>query len=290
MIHFLEWLLGLKSLPRGRIEEIDIHFLLLPERHGAVVFFILALAAAVFTWWIYKKRKQILGKWRWGLSFFRIGAIILLLLLLCGPVLKLVTHDVNKSILVLLADNSASMSIVDRKQSAERMRKNGIALGYTELKNKQTDIESKIRKRITEAKRIDILKHILADDDTGLIDTFSEKYSISNYSFGQKLVPGGADYADWLKKAAADENRTALGRAMDRILENTRGENVAGMIILTDGSNNAGEDPGVAAEKAGDRSVPCYFIGIGEPDVKDIQITFLAMRDIMFAGDPAPVR
>lgn len=286
---FFEWLTGLKSIPEGEIQELHIDFLLLPENNGFVLTFILAIGVAVFSWWIYRKRGQTLGYWRWGLCFFRFCALMLLLLLLLGPVLRMVTHDVRKSIIAVLADSSRSMSISDRKASMDRIRKNGIALGHTRLRDKGVSVDASARKKIEEAGRIDILRNVLEDEETGLIPVFTEKYRILNFTFGEKLRSGGENYTGWIESIRADGKATALGTAIEKVLDDTRGDNVAGIVVLTDGSNNAGVDPGQVTETAGKRGVPCYFIGIGEPDVKDIQITFLAMRDIMFAGDPAPV-
>ncbi len=286
---FFEWLLGFKSIPEGAIKELDIDFLLLPESNASIILFLLAIAAAVFSWWIYQKRKEALGFRRWLLFFLRFSGLLLLLLLLLGPVLKIVTHDVRKNIIALLADGSTSMSISDRKASTERIRKNGIALGYSQLRDESVDVDPAARKKIVEAPRIDILRNVLENKETGLIPAFEEPYRIVNYTFNEKLISGGEDYAKWSRSIRANGKGTALGSAIEKVLDDTRGDNVAGIVVLTDGSNNAGVDPGLVTEKAGKRGVPCYFVGIGEPDVKDIQITFLAMRDIMFVGDPAPV-
>ena len=65
----------------------------------------------------------------------------------------------------------------------------------------------------------------------------------------KQLVPGGID--------------TRLGEALEQLLRNERGGPISGVVLVSDGGQNAGESPDTALELAQESHIPVYTIGVG---------------------------
>jgi uncharacterized membrane protein len=290
MSRFLSWLLGVKSLPEGDIRELDIDFLFLPDRHAGIVIAAFLVAAAGFAFWIYLKRKELLGRQRWVLMGTRTIAILVFLLLLLGPVLRVVARNTQRTTVVFLADNSKSMAIADRRVSEEALGRTAKALGL--LKGEGKPLDPGTRGKAASAKRVDIMRAVLGNAEKGLMREFDE-FAVRTYSFGSVVREGPEEVSeplfDWIGGLKTEETETRLGTALDVALRDLKGKPVAGVVVLSDFSYNGGADPSTVLEQAAARGIPAYFVGIGEPDAKDLQVSFLAMRDVLFLDDPAPV-
>ena len=282
---FLAWLLGLPAFPAGEVEKLRFRFTFLPDGFGVAVGVSFVAAALIFAWWIYLKRRQVLGRKRWVLMALRVSALCLLFGLLLGPRLEMVCKDTARSTVVVLADNSQSMTIVDKRASAEAVKRTAAALGLDPATPAG-------QQQAREATRLAVLRAALGDGDKGLAAAFNRTFALKVYSFGRDAVAGPAkapDVGPWLAGQKGSEPETRLGSAVATVLEDLRGQSVAGIVVLSDGSSNGGADPGEALARAGQRDIPVYFVGLGEADARDVQVSFVAMRDIMFLDDPAPV-
>ena len=59
-----------------------------------------------------------------------------------------------------------------------------------------------------------------------------------------------------------------------------------GLVMFTDGGWNRGEDPVEAARALG---VPVHVVGVGLPQAKDLEVTFVSCDDVVFKGDSFPL-
>jgi uncharacterized membrane protein len=292
---FLLWLLGAKALPAGRPESVVLDFVSLRAGYAGPVLATALLAAVALAFWVYRKRRESLGRVRWVLMALRVIPILLLVFLLSGPVLEVRGKSTTRSALVFLLDNSQSMTLADLadEQSApERRREVGVALGFSDLKKPTKDISPKQAKRIAEATRMDIMKHVLHGDGNALVPELGGPYDLKFYTFGRSVRSGKAAisrYADWIDGVRCDETETGLGTALHGVLNDLRGKPLAGVVVLTDGSVNAGPDPGEACALAARRGIPVYFVGIGNDAVRDVQVSFIDMRDVIFLEDQVAV-
>src|SRR5207244_9007968 len=81
-----------------------------------------------------------------------------------------------------------------------------------------------------------------------------------------------------------------LGDAVAATVEEFSGQPLAGIVVLSDGGNNAGEDPVAAAGRAAERRVPVYTVGIGDPTPpRDLSVASLLVDDVVRKGDQVPV-
>jgi uncharacterized membrane protein len=283
---FLAWLLGMKIFPDGKVETFRFSFLFVPDGFGAVVAILFAACALGLAWWGYRRRRRVLGRRRWTLMALRVAALSLVFFLLLGPFVEVVCQDKAKSVVAVLVDNSMSMTLVDKRPTPDAIRHAALALGLDPAGPPEQ------QKQAREATRLDILRAILGNADKGLLRELDRTFALRLYSFGRDTLSGTGDpnrLAGWLANHQGTETETRLGAAAATALDDLRGQPLVGMVVLSDGASNSGSDPGDAFAAAGKREVPVYFVGLGEADAKDVQISFVAMRDVMFRDDPAPV-
>jgi hypothetical protein len=78
-------------------------------------------------------------------------------------------------------------------------------------------------------------------------------------------------------------NATSIGEAIKSVKEKFKDKNLIGMIILSDGANNLGEDPVPAARSAG---VPVFTCGMGTySPLRDVSIGRISYPDVGYVGD-----
>ena len=71
---------------------------------------------------------------------------------------------------------------------------------------------------------------------------------------------------DWPTVLRASGSETRLGDAVASILDQQQGAALAGIVLITDGQNNAGQDPIDIASLASANSVLIYAVGVGSSD------------------------
>lgn len=94
---------------------------------------------------------------------------------------------------------------------------------------------------------------------------------------------------EWVQRLRADAPVTSIGDALREALLRTRGQPLAGIVLATDGQNNAGSSPAAAAELARAQRVPLYVYGLGIANPKDIFLASLFAPDVAFLDDEITV-
>lgn len=91
---------------------------------------------------------------------------------------------------------------------------------------------------------------------------------------------------DWQAELQPRGTETRLGQALGEQLRLFRDAPLAGLVVITDGAQNAGVEPSAAVATAKEAKVPIYTIGVGsaEPQ-KNIAISDLVLPSRAFPGD-----
>jgi hypothetical protein len=91
---------------------------------------------------------------------------------------------------------------------------------------------------------------------------------------------------DWSAELQPVGTETRLGHALDKELRLHRGAPLAGVIVISDGAQNAGVEPAAAAAMASEAHVPIFTLGVGstEPQ-RNLAIRDLAAPTRAFPGD-----
>ena len=92
-----------------------------------------------------------------------------------------------------------------------------------------------------------------------------------------------------IREWEAEGAPTAPGTALTELLEQSRGDNLAAVVLFTDGVASAGEGTRLsrAAPRAREVGVPLYPIAVGSRDpVRDLELFDLLGEEVVLLGDP----
>lgn len=227
--------------------------------------------------------------WKTPMTLVRMLAMGVLALMLWQPMLRSERTESTPSMVAVLIDESKSMDLRDRWQKAGRKADLVAALGDPNISN---------------ATRMEALGRLLNKDDAALLRGLMAKHSIRVYRFGADVH--GAELRkpakDRTPRPAADTEtiplapgkpqaeQTRIGSAVDYVLQDTTGQPLAGIVLLSDGGQNMGEDPALSARRAADVKAPIYTVGFGDPTPpQDVAVTNLLADEVVRKGDEVVV-
>jgi hypothetical protein len=276
---------GLNAEEVGRISSVSVRFRNI-EALGWLVF--LGILLGGFVWWCYWReeghRALPAGKRR-VLAGLRMALLGLLLLMLLRPVLALELQERIRRTVVLLVDSTKSMNIRDQRLDEADQKRAEIGLGAITDMTQPLDAA-----RLGEAKgvsRAELVKAVLQNPQLHLLDDLARDFNVETFLFGDTASP--AEGPAWLLDYHPASDTTAIGDAVRAVLERKRGQPVAGIVLATDGGNNAGTPPVEAAEEEAREGVPIYAYGVGITSPRDIIVSHVSAPEIAFAKDAMAV-
>ena len=252
-----DWMNKLLGLERVKLaEKPELGFLAFPETW---LFVLVIIPIVLITFYaIYRReRADVRPVPKTILAIVRSMIIVLILLMLFGPVLKAKIELDRRAVVLVLIDNSKSMGNTDYSGKPEER----------EAVQKISGIDPKT------ATRLDLAKGVLKDKDLDIIKKIEKKeFLVSVYSFSDAVK---TEDRQKLQDIKATGQETAIGNAIRRAIEKEKGKQVVGVVLITDGKNNSGEDPTDAAKYCKGRSIPICVIMPGFPQMKrDLMVKF----------------
>ncbi len=121
-----------------------------------------------------------------------------------------------------------------------------------------------------------------------LIETLSEKHEVSLYEFNETVqaVPPGME-----NMLNAEGGETRVGDSLAEILKRERGRPLAGIVLLSDGGQNAGSEIETTLETAHEQRIPVFPVGVGAvAQPLNFCVGNMDIPDRVFPGDPFLVR
>jgi len=204
-----------------------------------------AIVALAVAAWGYA-RVQGLGRGhRVGLATLRGSALLVVIACLARPTLVVASAVPQRNVLAVLLDDSRSMALKD---------------GGAES-------------RAAAAERV-------FADSSALVRALADRFALRFYRFAADVRPAAS--AAGLRTLGT---RTDLAAALEGARQELAGTPIAGMVVVTDGADNAGHelDPALLALKA--RRIPVYTVGAGvERFPRDVAIERIAMPARPLAG------
>ncbi|WP_437227357.1 hypothetical protein SH661x_000308 [Planctomicrobium sp. SH661] len=215
----------------------------------------------VIVLWSYPARVKSLSQgWRWTLIGLRLLAALILIFTMFRPSLQISEVDKRKTEIVVLMDGSRSMSTRDAPGGLTR--------------------------------RQALLK--MLQDNREQWDKLAKEIDLKLYDFAGDLAP----------VESADENTngelTAIGKVLDELRENARGDRLASLLLLSDGAQRAGGDddvdPLLAARRlAEENGVPIHPVVFGTSELSasglDLAIEEMVLdQPVTFERKLVPVR
>lgn len=131
--------------------------------------------ALVIGWWAYQRDRDVPRRARLLLGGLRSAAIVFLLLVLFGPFRETSESRVVRSHLLVLVDQSSSMSTVDGYEPED-------ARALAAATGKSAD-------EIGRMTRLDLTRAVLASPKGELLERLTKDFRVHVYGFGSQLVP-----------------------------------------------------------------------------------------------------
>ncbi len=204
-------------------------------------------------WLTYRKpNPPITRRLKYFLLGLRVIVLAIVISALLEPLLSLIRRLTDEPVVAILVDESNSMTIEDQYIDPE-----GPKISRDEI---ATDILS---------------------DRKGLMDRLDEQAEVKTYRFAKNT--------DSAKKEnfSGSRSESNIGQALQYVDQELVEQNLASIILLTDGANNAGNDP---ARIASTLRVPVFSIGIGDPEEqKDIAISRFLTNETAYVDNEIPV-
>ncbi len=253
----------------------------------------------------------------WLLTALRVGAILCLLVIYLQPEWRSERELVRNSRVLLLVDTSSSMGLTDVESpsspsGASRLEHVVQTLGETDFLDRLRRTQDVVVLRFDEnLKRIvSLSKHVPgapAPDDAARVPdapVLSRASDAGDAPSDTRAVRGSPDPApalgevgrpapsadgkiDWWEALAPTGSQTRLGQALRELVHDARGSPVAGIVVLSDGGQNAGISPEVAIEAARTAKVPIFTVGLGsQRRAVNVRVAKLEVPPLAHPGDP----
>lgn len=202
--------------------------------------------------------------------------ILLILVVAFGmiPGWRLSIERTGLPFVVVIVDDSASMSIVDRYDDES--------------------LKSVIAERITavgleKTTRLNQAKAILLGDNAKLLKTVAGDFRLKVYYLSGAARAQTADVADLvteLKTLEPTGESSRLGDGLRSVLNDLRGTPPTAIILLSDGITTEGESLSDAAAYAHRKNVPILAVGLGSAQpIRDLELHDLLVDEVVFVDD-----
>lgn len=226
---------------------------------------VLAAAAGVALWAY--RGLEAPRRWRAVLGVLRAALLIWVVVLLLGPRLVLPQEQVERDVLAVLLDRSASMQVQD-------MRAGDVHAGHPML-----DPGTAVTR--DRALRMTLERYPALFGPEGL----GREREIAWFGFD-----GGAYPLDPGDLPPAEGESSRLISAIEHVLDRTEGRPLSGIVILGDGRSPEPMTAGVRRRLAGE-AVPVFTVPLGAPSLPvDVELVRVDVPRRAFLEDPLPVR
>ncbi|HKP16786.1 MAG TPA: hypothetical protein VJT85_11985, partial [Gemmatimonadaceae bacterium] len=204
-----------------------------------------ALGALALVVLAYRQLRGISRVDRVVLGAIRAVALVLILACLLRPTEVLSSAVPQRNVLAILLDDSRSMRVADVD-------------GTSRTKAMQNAFS----------------------DSSALVRRLSSRYAVRTFRFAAEPSPAPAK-----TQLDASGGRTDLAAALNGVRSDLAGLPVAGVIVVTDGADNAGGDLGASILGLKARRVPVYTVGVGqERFTRDLSVTSVSAPPSVLAG------
>ena len=188
------------------------------------------------------------------LALLRLGALCAIIGMIFAPILQISFENSRKPTLAIAIDTSSSMDTRTRERSLYADEQDG-----------------------TSSALISTISSV--DFNTALQD-FDLKY----YTFNRSVEEISGQNIQLL---TFDGEGTDISNALQQITQHPEANMLRGILLLSDGIYNQGEDPVTVSERS---PVPVFPMGFGDPSPqKDVLIANIQTNEIIYSGTELPV-
>jgi hypothetical protein len=219
---------------------------------------------------------------RLTLSGLRLGLVLLVLVVLL-PQVRLWFERQGWPEVVLLLDDSQSMSATDRYRDPH----------VQEVADHLATVA-----QLSSPERLRLAQALLTRSDTNWLTALLTRRKVRVHVYhcssrAQRLAEINSllDVAPAMAaidglQADASHDSSQLGAAVRQVLNDFRGSSLAAVVMLTDGVTTEGEDLVKASKYAAQVGVPIFFVGLGDAhEARDVRLHDLQVEDSVYVND-----
>jgi hypothetical protein len=250
-------------------------------RSGAALFVVVAFVAVLaLLWWLYRREQRNLSRpLRVLLVALRTLVLLAVAVMLIEPVLVFSRHETLRSHLLLVVDDSESMRFSDPYSDESKAVALAASLNLESAKGR-SPVD-----RLRETPRLDLVRTALAPQ----LDALARGRDVFLYDLATASRTGtlAAARDRRLENLQPTRGVSPLGDALRGVLAAHRGQPVAGVVFVSDGRSNAGEDPLHVAEAAARQTIPIFPVAAGaEEGPRNVRLAEVEVSPVVFALDP----
>jgi hypothetical protein len=245
---------------------------------------------------VYRLDTRALGSfWGWVLTALRSIVFLGLLLLYLQPQWRAEREVVHNSRALVLIDTSSSMGLTDAESgngnAGQPTRADRVARALADgdflpmLRGTHDLVVLGFDQEVNRVAALDKLgsRSPAEASPDGLVDPSDD---------GDVGVDrdAGADAVDWQRMLAPSGPQTRLGESLMQVLHDKRTSPLAGVVVISDGGQNAGASPDIAVRAAAEAGIPVFTVGIGSTErPANVRVYRLDAPSRAFPGDPYTV-
>jgi hypothetical protein len=217
----------------------------------------------------------------WFLAALRMAVILGLLILYLDPHWRLERDITRNSRTLMLIDTSLSMGLSDNENGAAASAKDARAsrFGQVAATLKETNLLDQLRK--THDVSIFQFNDDLLTDRSLTLPKFPKE--ASSLPKGEGITEKPVDWSAFLKPGGTE---TRLGQALRQLIHNEQGAQLSGIVLISDGGQNAGPSPEAAVAFAQEMKLPIFTVGLGsEKRPINVRVSDLAVPTRAYPGD-----
>lgn len=283
--------------------EID-----LPQSGTSLILWTLGLAALfALTLWVSLRDARFLNRgYRIVLSALRLTVLGLLVFILVNPRLRTQTTQIQKSRIGILVDTSSSMAFpsIDKPNKNSTLSDDGLDRATAA---KQALLDSGLLDKLSKTHAVSVYTFnsklngpvaIVTDQQTNFAAVSSAETGQSNENdttTDGSTVVSLDDASDndaqqkkrWDELLAPTGSETRLGESLNELVGQLAGRTLSGIVVLTDGRNNAGLDITAAKLRAERSQTKLLTVGIGSEDPSvNLRLASIQSPTDVHRGDP----
>lgn len=279
MPRWLEWLLSIKSSPDWEGGEWSLQFQSVPQGLWGTLALAAALAVVAGIWILYRlEGRELRLPARLLLASLRLVVLAAVTFMLLELVVVITKREQVPSHLLVLVDATQSMSVADPYPSDSQAAAVAQALRLVDADGRP-DLAG-----VRQQPRFELAQRTLGP----LMKRLGQGRVLTVYGFTDRLQTETAS-RPWTEMRPLG-SATGIGEALADALAAHRGQPLAGVLLVTDGRNNSGQDPRSVAAAAGREGIPIVSLAVGTPEgPRNVRLAGIEVSPVVFQHDPSPL-
>ncbi|WP_169977233.1 VWA domain-containing protein [Tautonia rosea] len=274
-------MLGIETSPGAEmVGKSRLELSAVPGGGGVLALTLVTLAIVAMLWFLARRERTDLSRPRRALIVgLRTVSLLAVAAMLTEPVLITSRRESIPSHLLMIVDDSESMRFSDPYTDEARASAVATMLGIEPEEGKSSAA------RLRETARIDLVRRTLSPQ----LERLGKGRTVSLDTLESASRGGGVSQGkpESLDAIEADRAVSPLGDAVRGVLASHRGRPVAGIVLVSDGRSNVGEDPIRVAEAAANQGIPIFAIAAGsEEGPRNVRLAELELSPVAFVREP----